>query len=138
MLPDDSNTLIDALNTDILSAKKEIFILTPAISEYTTVRSLKKLSKKNIPITIISNIPQNDKNKISHLSLLNNISIFTLKSFANEDIKSSFICVDDKKYYHLSNSLNQAKLKETHAFATFSKGSCTHFFKTLIKRCQPY
>lgn len=138
LLPDDAHTLMSSYNIDIKKAKKEIFIFSAYLDEYSLTATLKRLTKQNIPITIISQSPLKEDNKISYLSLMKNVSVFTLRSFDSDSIKGSFICIDDKKYYMINTALDHDKIKTVHSFASYQEGPCTYLFKTLIKRSDPY
>ena len=138
LLPDDADTLMHAYNTDIKNAKKEVFIFTAYLDDYSLISTLKSVSKKNIPVTLISRSPLEDENKISHLSLFKNISVFTLKSIDHEAIGGSFICIDDEKYYLINSKMDHHQLKVSHSFATVKEGKCSHLFTLLLQRSQAY
>lgn len=138
LLPDDAHTLLSQYNSDIKSAKKEVFIFSAHLDDYSLTATLKKLSKQNIPITIISRSPIEEKNKMSYLSLFENISIFTLRSLNSEEIRGSFICIDDEKYYLINDELDKKRLKTIHSLASYNEGKCSYLFKILLQRSSPY
>jgi len=138
MLPDDADTLMYSYNTDIKQAKKTISILSPSINDFSLIYSLKKLSKQNVPVVIITQLPLDEANKISYLSLFKNISVFTLKASEYLNTRGSIICVDNQKSYYISNALNQKKLKTDYAFGIYKEEACSYIFKTLLQRCTAY
>jgi len=138
MLPDEADTLMHTYNSDIKKAKKEVLILTPFIDEYILTRTLKKLSKKNVSIIIITKASPAQDNKVSYVSLFKNISVFTLPALKTVSLNGSFICIDDKRSYAISGVLSQKKLKEVYSFGIYKKGKCAYLFTTLLQRSKPY
>lgn len=138
MLPDDAHSLMSSYNRDIKNAKKEVYIFSSTLNEYTLIHTLKQLSKRDIPIIIISAEALEKEDKTGYLSLFKNISLFTMPSLSSREIKGSIICIDDDKFYLISQTLEEKRLKERYAFAMYKQIECSYLFKTLLQRSQPF
>jgi phosphatidylserine/phosphatidylglycerophosphate/cardiolipin synthase-like enzyme len=150
MLPDQGERLIHHINTDLKKAKKEVLIFTPFIDDYSIIRSLKKVAKNDVKITLVTNASirneQNKseiKNQSAYLSLLQNISVYTLPSFHHDQddssgLNGSLICIDDQQLFIITHGLSTKKLKSTYAFGLRQTIQCNTLFEPLLERSKPY
>ena len=134
VLPDEAEHYLHTYNNDLLRAKKEVYIFSPNINEYKLIHTIKKLSKKKVHITIISQENHNKDNKISTLSLLKNISIYTLSTDEKRRLRGTLTCVDDTIVYLCSESLEYSSLRNNYAFVLRKKMPCKHLFTDLVEK----
>lgn len=150
MLPDEGDRLLHSITTHLKKAKREVYIFTPLIDEYAIIRSLKKTAKSDVKITLITDESirkdQNrtgPKNQSAYLSLFQNISVFTLSTYHNDqdsgsELHGSLICIDDEELFLVTHSLSTQKLKSDYAFALHQKMKCNTLFEPLLERSKPY
>jgi len=139
LLPDDADHLMDTIYKQVNNADREVLIFTPYLDDYMLIKHLKRLAKKGTLVTLITQEPISKENKVLRLSLFNNISIFTLKPFNySDDLKGSFLCIDDQKLFMLSEDIDSKMMKRRYAFALFEQQPCRDVFHTLLKRSKAY
>jgi hypothetical protein len=150
LLPDQADKLVHCINTHLKKAKREVFIFTPAIDEYSLIRSLKNAAKNDVKITLVTNesIRQEQnktgmKNQGAYLSLFQNISVYTLPSFHHDQdsssaLKGSLVCIDNKELFMITHALSTKKLKSDYAFGLHQKTQCSTLFKPILERSKPY
>lgn len=139
ILPDESHHLMHTLNKNIQNAKQDVYIFTPTLNDYLLIKSLKALSKKKIPITIITQAPISKQNQVLKLSLLKHISLYVLAAFKDsETIHGSLVCIDNQELFSLSSDINSKRLKEEYSFAHYQKQHCHKLFKTFLSRSKTY
>ena len=143
-LPDHATHLINTLELRLKKANNEVYIFTPILNEYSLVKRLKQIAKKEIKIIIVTSKVDNIENKTKHLSLFNNISIFTLEALQNSEmkdqlgLKGSLVCIDNKEMFLLADALESKSLKSNYSFAYWQTGPCKEIFETLLKRTKAY
>ncbi len=150
MLPDQGDRLVHSITTHLKKATHEVLIFTPAIDDYTIIRSLKKASENDIKITLITNDSiRKDKTKVdpgnqsAYLSLFQNISVHTLPSYHHDKdissgLKGSLICIDDEELFVITHELSSKRFKSDYAFALHQKTKCNTLFEPLLERAKPY
>ncbi len=147
MLPDQADHLIHSYNSDIKKAKERVYILSPDIDEYLLLKTLRMLARQKIKLIIITgeslddsrlNTEKQNRDSAGYLSLLENISVYVLKSLNKTGIEGSLICIDNEKLYLLSQSLEQKKMKQVYSLASYQETECDYIFKTLLQRSKEY
>ena len=139
ILPDEADHLMHTINQEMKCAKREIYVATPFLDDYSFIKTLKHTAKKGITITIITQGPIEESNQVSRLTLFNNITVFTLEPINHsEQIKGSVICIDEQKLFLLNDDISSKKMKSTYSFATSKQENCKAIFKTLLTRSKPY
>jgi len=144
MLPDEATHLIGTISEKFKKANHNIYIFSPVLNEYNLIKELKKIAKKEVNITIVTAKTDSLLNRASHLTLFKNISVFTLEALKNNekydniDLKGSFICIDDKELFLLSDTLDTEALKSHYSFALYQKTSCKKKFNVVLKRSTLY
>ena len=139
LLPDDTQHLMYKLNKNIQEAKEDVYIFTPTLNDYVLLKTLKTLSKKKIPLTIITQAPISKQNQVLRLSLLNHISLYTLVPFKDSElIHGSLVCIDNQELYLLSSDINSKRLKDEYSFAHYQKQNCHTLLKILLSRSKAY
>ena len=134
-LPDEAAHFMDSYNKDLLDAKKDVYLFSQEINDYTLERTLKKLSKKKISIIIITQEERTPKNnKAYYLNLFEGVTLYTLPSNAQRVLKGSLTCIDNKKLYISSDSLDKLSLHNNYSFALRKKIPCNVIFDTLIQK----
>jgi len=133
ILPDEAEHFSSTLNMQIHKAKKSIHILTPFMNDYSTIKSLKGMAKKGVNISIITKDQHAKQNRISHLSLYENIRVYHLKT--DFGIKGFLICIDKDDMFLLANNLDYKILSKEYSFALHTKEVCQKRFVSLKKRC---
>ncbi len=139
LLPDEADHLMDRIYTHIDKAHKDVFIFTRHLDDYLLIKHLKGLAKKGIPITLITQEPISQDNKVHRLTLIKNISVLSLQPFGESDtLKGSLICIDNSRFFMLSEELNSKMMQRRYSFATFQEQACHTVFQTLLKRSKHY
>ena len=133
-LPDEADHFIYTFTKELSKADKEVYLFSSKLNEYKLITALKKLSKKKIHIHIISTDIENEDNKASFLNLLEGIDLYTLVQHEDRVIKGSLLCIDDKKLYLSSDSLDKASLYNNYAFILVKNTECNYLFKRLIDK----
>ena len=133
-LPQEAEHFVYTLSTELIKADHEVYIFSSQLNEYKLIAALKKLSKKGVPIHIISADLKHQENKASYLSLLKNIHLYTLVQHEDRIIKGSLICIDNKKLYLITERLDKVSLHHNYAFAIAKKTDCKHLFTKLLGR----
>lgn len=134
ILPDEAAHFLDSYNQDLLSTKKEIYLFTQEINNYTLVKTLKKLSKNKISIIIVSQEKTSLKNKAHYLNLFEGVTLYTLPTNEQRQLKGSLTCIDNKRLYILSESLSGLSLHNNYSFALSKDLPCNFIFGTLIQK----
>ncbi len=139
LLPDDAQYLMHRLNKNIQNAKEDVYIFTPNLNDYLLIKTLKALSKKKLPLTIITQAPISNENQVLKLSLLKHVSLYTLLPFKDSNtIHGSLVCIDNQELFSLSSDINSKRLREEYSFAHYHKQNCHALFKTLLPRSKVY
>lgn len=133
-LPDENSHYIDSYAKDLLNTKEEVIIVSSTINEYKIMNVLKKLSKKEVSIIIITQGIKDEKNRSSYLSLLKNIQVYTLVTHPQRNIKGSMTCIDDKIFYTSSLNLEHSQIKSHYAFASKKNTPCKFLFTGFIEK----
>jgi len=131
-LPQEANHFIYTFSKELVKAEQEVYIFSSMLNEYELINALKKLSKKGVSVYIISRDLRKEDNKASYLSLLKGISLYILPQHKSRDIKGSLICIDNKKLYLSSESLDHASMYNNHAFVSVQQRQCQDLFKRMI------
>lgn len=139
LLPDDADHLMNTIYTHIDKAHRKVYIFTGGLDDYLLIKHLKSLAKKDVPITLITQGPIAKDNGALKLTLVKNISVLSLQPFGTSNmIKGSFICIDNNRFFLLSEELNSKVLKTRYSIATYEENVCNTTFHTLLKRSKPY
>jgi len=133
VLPQEADYFLHSYTKDLSNAQDEVYLFSKTIDDYSVIKSLKKLSKKDIKIYIISKDIYAEKNKVSYLNLLKNVQVYTLNGSQKKDIKGSFTCIDDKLSYLSTQDLEHKALNQNHSFVHVQKGPCKSVFTRLLK-----
>ena len=139
ILPDETDHLMHTMNKEIKGARNQIYFITPHLNDHTFIKTIKRVAKKGILVTIITEEPLQPDNQVSRLTLFNNMEVFTLKPFnQSEKIQGSLICIDNHKLFMLNSDIDNKKMKNSYSFATYSQEACNDLFYTLLERSTPY
>ncbi len=130
--PDEADNFNATLNKQIKKATKSISFLIPSLNNYTLQKELKSAAKRGVKITLITTKRPYKEDKISHLALFKGIYIYELKT--NQEIKGSFICIDNKRVILLSQELDYKSLKNSYGFALQAEEKCENRISTLLLR----
>ena len=133
-LPEEADHLIYTLTQELSQADKEVYIFSSKLNGYKLITTLKKLTKKNITIHIISADLSNSKNKASYLNLLEGVHLYTLVEHEDRVIKGSLLCIDDNKLYLSSASLDKVSIYNNYSFVLSKQTECNYLFKRVINR----
>lgn len=134
-LPQETDYFINSYTKALLKTQNEVYIFSDIIDDYTVVKALKKLSKRDVQIYIISKDIYEETNKASYLNLLQGVHLYTLKSTKDKSLQGSYTCIDDKLLYLTTQSLHHVALTKNHSFAFSQKNACKAVFTNLLKLC---
>jgi len=133
-LPDEAAHFLDSYNQDLLQTKKEVYLFSQEINDYTLVKTLKKLSKDNISIVIISQESSSLENKAYYLNLFEGVILYALPTNEQRSLKGSLTCIDNKRLYILSESLHKLSLRNNYSFVLRKDTPCKFIFDKLIQK----
>lgn len=133
-LPDETNHFIYTFSKELSKADKEVHIFSSKLNEYTLISTLKKLSKKKVPLHIFTSELSQEDNKASYLSLLVGVHVYSLAEHKDRLIKGSLVCIDDKKLYLSTQSLDKVSLYSDYAFVVVKETKCKHLFNKLKEK----
>ena len=132
-LPQEASYFTNEYRTDLMKAKKSVYIFCEDINEYSFIAALKVLSKRDIPITLITKDTEKKLKKISYLDLLKGVKVFTLSTHEQRQIKGSLSCIDDAILYLTSDKLEHTAFKQNYSFVLRQENKCEEIFTDLIK-----
>lgn len=132
MLPDEAEHFHSQLNLELKKAKQTISIFTPYMNDYLSAITLKQMAKKGVIIKIITRKDSLSNDKISQLSLYENISIYALKT--DFPLQGTLICIEGKELFILGNSLDYKALKQDYSFVLHTQENCEKVFSKLKER----
>ena len=133
-LPDEADHFVYALTQELSKADKEVYIFSSKLNEYKLITTLKKLSKKKVPIHIISSDLRNDENKALYLNLLKGVHLYELVEHEDRVLQGSLLCIDDNRLYLSSDALDKVSLYNNYAFVLSKQTACNFLFKGLIAK----
>jgi len=134
-LPQEADSFINTYTKALLKTQKEVYIFSDTIDEYSVVQALRKLTKKDIKIYIISDNLHQEKNKAAYLNLLNGVHLYTLIKTEHKPLQGSYTCIDDKILYLSTQSFQHTSLITNHSFALSQNIPCKTVFMDLLKLC---
>ena len=132
-LPQEANHFTSVYSRDLIQAKNSVYIFCKDVDEYSFISALKKLSKRDIPITLITTDTEEKLKKISYLDLLKGVKVFTLNTHEQRKIKGSLSCIDDTILYLTSDNLEYTAFKQNYSFVLKQETRCESIFTDLIK-----
>ncbi len=138
LLPDDAEKLNTAYINDIKKTQNEIYIYSADLKDRALLKALKHLAKQNTAVYLISKEPLATDNEAAHLSLFENIHVYTLPQHDMIENSGSFICIDRQRYYLIPKSLDNKVLGRGYAVALADNGACIKPFEAFLKRSNPY
>ncbi|PHR56855.1 MAG: hypothetical protein COA44_07020 [Arcobacter sp.] len=134
-LPQEADYFINSYTKSLLQTQKEVYVFSQSIDDYSVLQALKKLSKKDVQIYIISKDIYVQTNKVSYLNLLKGVHLYTLAKAKEKSLKGSYTCIDNKLLYISTGSLNHHSLITDHSFVIAQENSCKAIFTELLKLC---
>lgn len=135
VLPQETDYFIDSYTKSLEGTQKEVYIFSDIIDDYTVIKTLKKLSKRNIQIHIISQDLYKQDNRVTYLNLLKGVHLYTLTQTKDKVLKGSYTCIDDKSSYLSTQNLAHSGLIRNHSFVSFQRHKCKDTFTHLLELC---
>lgn len=134
-LPQEADYFINSYTIDLLKAQNEVHIFSDTINDYSVIQAIRKLSKKDVKVYIISKDIYKKETKVSYLNLLKGVHLYTLKSTKDKSLEGSYTCIDNKLLYLSTQNLHHTSLHTNHSFALSQKNACKSIFTKILELC---